>query len=349
MSTWFKENKSSVVTAGIGLLLVAGIVGAGISKQFEAEGLLTKIRDAESNIQQLARDKMPPNEQILKTTTEEVKTYTESIAAVAEEYAPYHEKCVLENMSGTDFQNELRKASDTWKKICAEKGIAVAPEAQNMGFDKYVASSPSSEAAPTLNFERQGINFFLSKLAECGATKMIRVYRTQLPIELSPEELAKQQGGKAPAPRGGCAAQSSGKAIWQAMPFEVAFTGDRQTVSTFLNEILSNDQYLFTVSALRVRNEMKVTPNFEKTKRATSAAAQKPASTGGGIVLSGGDASATVQQPTSTAEEKPEAEEIPEAKEILRQVLGTEKVEVYFAANLIYFPSEQATTTEENK
>lgn len=344
MSSWIKENKASIIAGGIGVVLVAGIAAVGISKNSEAEILQQKIRSAEGSIQSMARDAMPPTEEVLKQSLEILKDYKESMSSIEALYAPFRKNCVLENIDAQSFQNDLKKMTADWKNACAAKNIIVTPEAQYMGFNAYMASAPPSTAAPMLNFERLGMNYFLTKLAESGVSKFMRVYRAPLAIEAVGADTKAKSNARpevSARPRGGKKASSE---LWQPLTFEVAFMGDRQSVATFLNDITTNDQYLFTISALRVKNEIQTPPSYEKPKTASAAAsAVKPSSPG--ISLAGGVGTGEVKRDVRPADSN-EEDDAPKSVEILRQVLGNEKVNVHLVVSLIYFPEQPETATK---
>ncbi len=342
MSSWIKENKASIIAGGIGVVLVAGIAVVGFSKKTETEELQLKIRSSEGTIQNLGNDSMSPTEQVLKQSSEILKDYQESMANIEAQYAPFKANCVLQSIDAQTFQNDLKKMTADWKAACAAKNITVTPEAQNMGFNAYVASAPSSTAAPMLNFERLGMNYFLTKLADSGVSKFMRVYRAPLELEATADPKAKTPARGAAdtaRPRPGKKGSSE---LWQPLSFEVAFVGDRQSVATFLNDITTNDQYLFTVSGLRVKNEIQTPPSYEKPKSA-AAAAPVAAPVAGGVSLAGGAGTGVVQKDIKPADSE-EADEGPKSEEILRQVLGAEKLNVHMVVSLIYFPEQQSET-----
>lgn len=98
------------------------------------------------------------------------------------------------------------------------------------------------QATPTLTFEMKAINSLVNKLTDCGLTKFIKVYRSQLPIENPARNTEDEE-------------DSDQKAPWTGMPLEIAFQGDRGSVLKAMNAITDSQEYLFTVNSIRIRNE----------------------------------------------------------------------------------------------
>ena len=111
----------------------------------------------------------------------------------------------------------------------------------------------------------KAINSLVNKLAECGLSKFIKVYRPQLPIETpanNPEE-----------------SDEADQAPWTPMPLEIAFQGDRESVLKAMNAITGMQDYLFTVNSIRIRNERIMPPPIANPAAAKPAAAQDRKST----------------------------------------------------------------------
>lgn len=328
MNSWFQYNKSSAVAGGIGIVLFLGIAGLGVYYSLQESDTYAKIERAKSSIDSMARKPLPPTDKVLEESTVEVEKYETQMSAIRDSYASFQESSALTHVDAQSFQNALKAESKAWQDACKEKGITVANEAKWMGFDSYQASAPPANASTTLHFQKAGIENFLNTMMANGVLKFSHVYRPALPIE-------KPQAAGANADRE--EAGMGNEAPWQYMPFEVTFEGDRKSVAAVLNAISKSDKYLYVLSAMRVKNEKQTAPAFSLPK----AADPKPAATQTGISL----AVPGVAAPTQTAEANA-APAPPVVEEIMRQVLGSEKVIVHMAVNLVHFKQPAAPEGE---
>ena len=163
----------------------------------------------------------------------------------------------------------------------------------------------------------KAINSLVNKLAECGLSKFIKVYRPQLPIETpanNPEE-----------------SDEADQAPWTPMPLEIAFQGDRESVLKAMNAITGMQDYLFTVNSIRIRNERMMPPPIANPAAAKPAAAQ-PAT--GAASLTPADEAA--------------APAAPAIQQVIKPYMGKEQVFVQVSLNLVHFNQPKAQEPSEN-
>ncbi|MEG0024806.1 MAG: Amuc_1100 family pilus-like protein [Akkermansia sp.] len=319
MSNWIQENKPSVVVSGIGLVLFAGLVGAGIYASGLESDAHRAWETAKDTIESHTTQAMPPTAEVVKEVKAQLKDYQADMKDISAFFAPFREASIKGESDGQAFQNSLKQQRETWLALCQNKKVIVKNEASWMGFDAYRASAPQTTAAPLLAFEKQGMGYFLTELTNSGATKIISVYRAPLPEELV-EEKSKDDKKKPKARRSAAPDKD-----YQLLPFEVTFEGDRQSIVTFLNTISSSEKYFFTINALRVRNEKQILPTISAPKVTTSAPA------GVGLAIT-----------PDKAQTKDKEEDAPvDAQEILKPFIGNEKILVHLASNLVFFSTPE--------
>lgn len=314
MSTWIQENKPSIIAGGIGIVLFAGLIGAGIYASLQESDIHASINSANDTMRSHADEALPPTSAVLKDLKEQLREYEMSMKEASEFFAPFRATSVLGEEDGQSFQNSLKQERDTWLALCKSKNVTVKNEASWMGFDAYRASAPQAQAAPMLSFQKLGVEYFLSELATSGTTTISSVYRAPLASE--------QMDAKAiekPSARAAKKATPS----YILMPFEVSFIGERQSLSTFLNALTISEKYFFTINAIRVKNEKQNLPVINVPK--AEAAATQPM----GLSL------------PSKSDNKKEEDASPTVEEILKPLIGSEKVQVRIAANLVFFPKVQ--------
>lgn len=328
MNNWFQYNKQSIITGGVGFLLFLGIAGLGINLYLEEGDLYSKIQKTDRDITSMASKQLPPTDDVVNKLNQQTKAYVDSMGKISEEFAQFKESSVLTHVDPQSFQNALKSEADAWQKACAEKGIAVANEAKWMGFESYRASAPIGRASTMLNFQKAGIENLLDVIMANGVTKFTRIYRPQLPIEKPKAASADNEEADEPVKE------------WEYLPFEVVFTGNKQSIAKVLNEITASSKYLYVFSSLRIKNEKDKPVSFGVAKKE-----EKQAKGGSGISL-------TVQnvgQPESPQDgAEPEKPAIPPREEILQQILGDEKIVVCMALNLVHFKQPASPEAEDS-
>ena len=305
-----------MLAGGIGFIIFAGLAGAGIYASLEESGIHESIQSANDTMGTHAGEEMPPTADVLKDLKVQLKEYENNMQEVSAFFAPFKEASIVGAEDGQAFQNTLKQERDVWLELCKSKNVVVKNEASWMGFDAYRASAPHAKAAPLLSFEKLGIEYFLSELAKSGATTISSIYRA--PLEVEKIDTAKS-GDKS----GVRNAKKTGQ-HYIMMPFEVAFTGDRQSVASLLNALTSSDKYFFTVNAIRVKNEKQALPVVAAPKAVVASSPLQSI----GLALE------------TKVDEKKDKDPVV-AEEILKPLIGSEKVQVRIAANLVFFLKTQ--------
>ena len=218
----------------------------------------------------------------------------------------------------TAFQNELKAFRESLIASCKEKNIQITDTSSWLGFQLYSTQAPSVQATPTLTFEMKAINSLVNKLTDCGLTKFIKVYRSQLPIENPARNTEDEE-------------DSDQKAPWTGMPLEIAFQGDRGSVLKAMNAITDSQEYLFTVNSIRIRNERMMPPPITNPAAAQPASAQPQ--TGAASLTPAGEAAAPAEPPI---------------QQIIKPYMGKEQVMVQVSLNLVHFAQPKAQEPSED-
>lgn len=201
-----------------------------------------KIKSASQEIKSANAAAITPSHTSNKELEKELNRYAKAIGNLETAYKPFMASSVLAPTTPTAFQNELKAFRESLIASCKEKNIQITDTSSWLGFQLYSTQAPSVQATPTLTFEMKAINSLVNKLTDCGLTKFIKVYRSQLPIENPARNTEDEE-------------DSDQKAPWTGMPLEIAFQGDRGSVLKAMNAITDSQEYLFTVNSIRIRNE----------------------------------------------------------------------------------------------
>jgi hypothetical protein len=151
---------------------------------------------------------------------------------------------------------------------------------------------------------------------------------------------------------------------YRALPFEISFTGPESSMREFINGLQSSKDYFYVIRTMRVVNEKQEGPKASDVEFDVKPAAGAGAATGGGIFESGdafvlpedpppaaGGAAApgatpAQPEPAPAPEPEPEPEPAPKAdsSRILKQVLGSENVQVFLRVDLLLFDAPAPAT-----
>lgn len=318
MSNWITDNKPAATVAGVGLLLFLGLSVAGYMVNSERSGLDKKIKAASQEIKSANAAPITPSRASNKELEKELNSYAKAIGNLETAYKPFVASSVLAPATPTTFQNELKAFRDALIATCKKKNIQITDTSSWLGFQLYSTQAPSVQATPVLTFEMKAINSLANKLTDCGLTKFIKIYRSQLPIENPARNTEEDEDAPAQAP-------------WTPMPLEIAFQGDRESVLKAMNAITDSQEYLFTVNSIRVRNERMMPPPLTNPAPAQPAAAQPQA---GAASLRPADEAAAPAEPP--------------VQQIIKPYMGKEQVFVQVSLNLVHFMQPKAQEPSED-
>ncbi len=317
MSNWITDNKPAAMVAGVGLLLFLGLSATGYIVNSKRSELDKKISIAAKEIKSANAAEITPSRSSNEELEKELNRYAKAVGSLETAYKPFLASSALVPTTPTAFQNELKTFRDSLISSCKKKNILITDTSSWLGFQVYSTQAPSVQAASTLGFELKAINSLVNKLAECGLSKFIKVYRPQLPIEApanNPEE-----------------SDEADQAPWTPMPLEIAFQGDRESVLKAMNAITGMQDYLFTVNSIRIRNERMMPPPIANPAAAKPAAAQ-PA-TGAASLTPADEATAPAA---------------PAIQQVIKPYMGKEQVFVQVSLNLVHFNQPKAQEPSED-
>lgn len=317
MSNWITDNKPAAAVAGVGLLLFLGLSVAGYMANSERSALDKKIGAASKEIKSANAAEITPSRLSNEDLEKELNRYSKAATNLETAYKPFLASSALAPTTPTAFQNELKAFRESLIASCKKKNIQITDTSSWLGFQLYSTQAPSVQAAPTLSFEMKAVNSLVNKLTDCGLTKFIKVYRSQLPIENPANNPEEEEDSVRQAP-------------WNPMPLEIAFQGDRESALKAMNAITDSQDYLFTVNSIRVRNE-RLMPLPITNPAAKPAAAQPQA---GAASLTPADEAA-----------KPAA---PPIQQIIKPYMGKEQVFVQISLNLVHFNQPKAQEPSED-
>jgi hypothetical protein len=322
-----QDNKFPIILGAVTAVAVGGLVWWGMKSKGAYGQAKSDYDSASSELSRLTRSKPYPNQANQTEKAGNVADYATQVGELLAAFDPYRQT-ELQNVPVGEFTDNLRAAREeaiaAFEKANPEIEI---PEGFYVGLRQFTDRPPSQNVTGVLSYELNAIKKLLLLLAEAKPTKLNNIHRPDLPEE------------------SGQTVNLDGKA-YRSYPVEITFTGREETLREFISSLDNQKEYYYVIRSLRLRNERQTPPNagdarFEQPKPEPAAA---DPFAGGGFVFpdqDGGDAEEPAEEP---AAETP-AEETPagptDSGEILKRVLGDEKVNVFLHIDILQFLGAQ--------
>jgi hypothetical protein len=358
--SWIQENKFVAGLAGATAVVGGAILFFSISQGSAYEKKLNEYKDLQGQYAQLEKAKPYPVESNLTAREDGIADYNQSIKEVRDLVAGYRPE-KLEKMTPEQFKDVQVKMKADLYQIFEDAGTEL-PEDCLFGFEKYNIASVRAGATAKLNYELGAIQWLLTKLAETKPESISNIRRKELPEEtgqVAQPETAPRRGARkgrsGRGARGGQGNQVAAGRAYELMPVELTFTASESSVRDFLVEMVNSKAYYYAIRGVRVRNEKQIAPSH---KDANFPADIAPAPSGGfgafdDLIDGGGEGSdaAFAEEPadgavTDAPEEEvkgPVAPVIPAGELVLKQILGSEKLQVHLSFDIVLI-EKKATT-----
>lgn len=333
MSTWIKDNKSIASVIGVGALVFIGLTSFTVMKTMEANTVRDEYLNAKDKIASAAAKPQTPTEGVVAMREADLEAYNACIKDIEAAYAAYFPKSEdLEEIAPEQFRLKLNKVVSDFKTRAKDQNIRLN-DGFNLGFDSYVTAPALQQATGVLQYELGAINWLAEQALDCDITELTRIYREKLPIETAEAPAAATDKGKKTsakaASKGGAA--TAKKELYQVLPLSITLRGSRQSINKFINTVIDSEKYLFTIQAIRCLNEK----NGALTIKQEPVKAQKGDSKGGSFNFG-----------AALNKNKDQGKEVVTAEEIIKPVVGSEKVDFHIVLNLILFDPDKTTAAK---
>lgn len=337
-----QEKKFIGILAGVSVLCIGGlyvVAGKG-SSRFDAakesfDGLTTEI----NGMQNLPLFPSPQNLEAKEKAVADFKKEAEELAKKLQAKRPKS----IDNTDPQTFTDTLVKTAAATMKTYADAGLTTdgaggLPKGFYLGFEDYVSTPAQGAATGILAYELRAISEVHGLLAAAKPAKLLNFHRQPL----------SEEKNEAYTPIAG---QS-----YRALPFEISFTGPESSMRAFINGLQSSQDHFYVIRSMRVMNEKQEGPKASDVEFDAKPAAGAGGAAGG--IFDPGDAfvlpedppPATGAAPAPGATPAPEAAPEPEAptkadsSRILKQVLGSENVQVFLRVDLLLFDAPAPAT-----
>jgi len=324
-----KDNPFLTALIGITVVLCGGLYVLGSKGADKYEQAKSDFDNAYQAVTKSESIPLYPTDSNRDAKTKALADYREAIDGFRTLFDKYR-KDKIENVSTQEFTERLVASNDQVTKALTAAGCEV-PEDFFMGFEAYRDKLALTEATGLLDYQMGGLKHALLELAEARPTRLIKVYREQIPEEIR--------------------AQSSPQSddVVRNFGFEVTFQGSEASAREFLSALGEIDPYYYVVRCVKIDNERDDPPAVSDAKFEKPKEKPKEADNPFGADFFGFDAEEPAPEGAAEegAEPGPEAEPEVAAPEveadpvdttrILAQVLGGEEVLVFVRFDLTLF------------
>lgn len=332
----FQDNKFPILLGAVTVVVTGGLVFWSVKSGGKYDAAKSDYDSASGTIDRLMRTDIEPTEDNLLGKKQAVEAYAESIGELQKAFDS-RRRPTLENIEPSAYTDELLAAR---KRVLAEfeKAGTELPEAFFLGHGRFSDTLPQRKNTGVLSFQLGAFEDLLTRLAQSGVSALNNLYWAGIP---EPKE---------------------GSAVI-AHPLELTFTGTEDSMRRFLSALDDTKDHYYVVRSMRVKNERDSAPNandarFERVT--TTPPAGNPADPfgSGGFVFpeedetpapaedgeapAPGEGEGDLGEAPAPAAPEPEPvapapAEPTDSGEILKQVLGTEKIQVFVRIDVLQF------------
>ncbi|NJM36450.1 MAG: hypothetical protein HC845_00420 [Akkermansiaceae bacterium] len=307
--SWIKENKflaglAGGTLAGTILLFVAGYLGLSnynkTKEKFDAG--LSEVSAAEG----IALYPSEENRDGKNKALEDYKKAVESLQTTFDKFRPQE----IKDVTPQAFADSLLAANAEVRQAFEAAG-ATLPEQFFLGFERYKTSLAPASTTGILNYQMDAVKKLMLALAAAKPAELKNIYRATL--------LEEEGQSFDPA-----------TTVTREFPMEISFLGTEESVRNFFTAISKTENGYFVVRSARFTNQKQQAPNLSEAKFETAAPAEDASSDSGGgdFLLPGEEAPAAGADPAAATTD---------SSQILSQVLGSEKIQVFVRLDLVQF------------
>lgn len=234
------ENKRVIALSAVFAIAFGGIMYYGYDQTQQYAQAQKELQAISDRFQDYENAEVPPtsaNRKALKAAFEQVSQVNKDLQA---ELARYAASCYGDGkkLTAQDFQNNLRTSIAKIESLAQEKGTDVSSAAADLGLASFKNAAPVEDDVPFRHFQLRAVERVSEIIINAGAPVFSKVYCAPLP------EAA------AEAAKGGRKAEA-----YFPLRFEVAFEAERGVLPQVINSIVSDKDFLLTITGVSVKGE----------------------------------------------------------------------------------------------
>lgn len=333
--SWIQENRFAAGLGGITAVAAIGLIALIVSANSGYTTAKDQYTTITGEIDGMTNGRLYPSDDNLSAKEKAVREYKESVGKLTEAFNKY-KTATPPNIEPADFNTALAQGREAAAKAITDAKGEVPGDFFD-GFELYKETAVKKEATGILTYQLGAVSQLMSGLAASGPVKLLNIHRPKLD----------EEDGKV--------FNHEGK-MFRALPFEIAFNCKEETFRKFLSSLDDSGKYYYVIRSMRISNDKQKAPTAADAefKTAEEAAATPAAGggdfgAGGGFVLPGDDtpAAPTPPAPAPGGEAAPAAGAGDEL--ILKQVLGSERINVFLRIDIVQFYPDEVTAAPKKK
>ncbi len=367
---WFEENKTAASIMGAGIVVSGVLFFLGNSAHSDAKMARGKETASVKKIDTLLSAKVYPldeNQKVLEKNLQDFAADTKKFQNKLLTFRPEE----LHKISANEFSDEVSTYFTNLKAYFEKKSVKLPDKNKCFfGMELYASSMANDLDTLYLSYNRKALEWMFTLLADSGIESLHNVYRAPnaetlaKKAEVTPEA---KPAAKPTRPAKGAVKVAPPvvvTSVYDSLPIEITFTGTEASLQQFITEVTKGDQYFFSVRYLKVLNEQQDPIVISKSilQKIESPASifpddeveapkeeQPEGAPIGEAKVEGATDGVAETAPEAVEENAPDNAELPldfgneakpEDKEIIKQVVGDEKITVFLQLDLIYFRDE---------
>ncbi|MBK1789750.1 Amuc_1100 family pilus-like protein [Persicirhabdus sediminis] len=304
--SWIQENKFTAGLLGVTLAGAIGLGALGYTKSSATAEIVGECEELQYQLDDYQNASIYPDAENLEIRREKVNEFRDAVADIQAKMLAYRPE-KSEKLTPEQLSAKRVEIIDAIGKKFKANGVAV-PENSQFGTERFVGQVPRPEAVALLNYQFGGIEAILNALADSRPKGLVNVYRHQLDVETGRKAANKKPG------------------VYRAMPVEVTFRGNEESVREFLSKIANLESHFVAVRSVRLTNQRTRPPRVDD-------AEFKVVEEDDAADLSGFEG---FEEDGEVTEEVVSVDVTP-GERILKQVLGREQVYAHVRMDILLF------------
>ncbi|MFT5904536.1 MAG: hypothetical protein ACI9E1_000120 [Cryomorphaceae bacterium] len=331
--SWYHENKFAATLLGVTVVASGALAYLGMSANSDADVARKKEQIAVKKIDALQAAKPYPNE-------ENEQMLADGLAIFATDTKRFQDNMLtfrpekMRRLSANEFNGEVSRYIRKLTSYYRSKEIELPNtkvKKSYFGMELYASNMANEAHISYLEYNRQALDWLFTTLANSGIEKINNIYRDPVAENL----------GDASKPAASPKGQRSNKkknvrpaaltSVYDGLPIEITFTGTEASLQKFMTKVAAGDEYFFAIKFLKIRNEEQEpvilsNATFAATAAPVEGAVPVPApADGAGFALGTGFDFGEDAFPAAVD------------KEIIKQVIGDERITVFMQLELVLF------------
>jgi hypothetical protein len=334
--SWYQENKFAATLLGVTVVVSGALFYLGKSANSDADAARQREQTAVKRINILQAAKPYPN-------MDNENMLADGLAIFAADTMKFQETMLkfrpekMQKISANQFSSEVSKYINKLDRYYRSKKIAKTTKKKvSYGMEKYEANMAPEDSTLYLNYQRKALEWLFINLADSGIDSLNNVYRAPVAEILgkAPEQTTRARKKSAKNRNNKPVDLTS---VYDGLPIEITFTGTEVSLQKFVSAITAGDEYFFAIKFLKIRNEEQdpvtiSSATFPPPKAQPEESAEPAPAGGAGFDLGTGF-------DLGGNEFAMEAD-----KEIIKQVIGDEKITVFMQLELVLFKEASSVT-----